>query len=72
MDENSVFVVFSIANEWGAKVINWPNCLFGTKVNNTLELVQNFYWLNYSVLKQLQLILILVHPIHLYLDQHIF
>ena len=72
MDENSVFVVFSIANEWGAKVINWSNCLFGTKVNNTSELVHNFYWLNYSVLKQLQLILILVDPIHLYLDQHIF
>ena len=38
MDENCVFFVFSIVNEWGATLINWPNCLFGTKVNDTLDL----------------------------------
>ena len=37
MDENSVFVVFRIANEWVAIVINWPNYLLGAKVNNTLD-----------------------------------
>ena len=37
MDENSVFAVFSIANEWGAILINCPNYLFSTKVNNTLD-----------------------------------
>ena len=35
MDENSVFVVFSIVNECGNILINCPNCLFGTEVNNT-------------------------------------
>ena len=35
MDENSVFVVFSIVNECGDILINCPNCLFGAKVNNT-------------------------------------
>ena len=34
MDENFVFVVFSIVNECGDMLINCPNCLFGTKVNN--------------------------------------
>ena len=37
MDWNSALVVFNIVNEWGATVINWPNCLSGTKVNNTLD-----------------------------------
>ena len=37
MDWNSVLVVFSIVNEWGEIVINWPNCLLGTKVNNILD-----------------------------------
>ena len=37
MDENSVFVVFNIVNEWGDILINYPNCLFGTKINNTLD-----------------------------------
>ena len=36
MNENSVFVVFSIVNECGNILIYWQNCLFGTKVNNTL------------------------------------
>ena len=33
---NSAFVVFSIVNEWGDILINRPNRLFGTRVNNTL------------------------------------
>ena len=37
MDENSVFVAFSVVNEWGARVIDWPNCFFGTKTNNTFD-----------------------------------
>ena len=37
MDKISVFVVFNIVNECGDILINWPNCLFGTKVNNTLN-----------------------------------
>ena len=37
MDENSVFVAFSVVNKWGARVINWPNCFFGTKTNNTFD-----------------------------------
>ena len=37
MDENSVFVVFSIVNEWGDILINCLNCLAGTKVNSTLD-----------------------------------
>ena len=37
MDWNSALVVFSIVNKWGEIVINWPNCLLGTKVNNTLD-----------------------------------
>ena len=39
MDEKSVFVVFNNVNEWGAIVINWPNFLFGKKVNSTLIIV---------------------------------
>ena len=35
-------------------------------------LLDNCYWLNYKVLKQLQQILILVHIYHLYLDQHLY
>ena len=37
MSENSVFVVFSIVNECGDILINWSNCLFGRKVNNTVD-----------------------------------
>ena len=37
MDVNFVFVIFNIVNEWGAIVVNCPNCLFYTKVNNTLD-----------------------------------
>ena len=48
-----------IVNESGAKVNNWPDFLFGTKVSNTLDLVINCYWVTYNVLKQLQQILIL-------------
>ena len=51
MDWNPALVVFNIVNEWGAIVINWPNCLLGTKVNNTLMLVDDCYWLNYNVVK---------------------
>ena len=34
---NSALVVFSIVNKWDKIVINWPNYLLGTKVNNTLD-----------------------------------
>ena len=37
MDWNSALVVFSIVNKWGELVVNLPNCLLGTKVNNTLD-----------------------------------
>ena len=37
MNENSTLAVFNIAGELGVIVINWPNSLFGTKVNNTLD-----------------------------------
>ena len=37
MDWNSALVVFSIINKWGKAVINWPNCLLGTKVKNALD-----------------------------------
>ena len=37
MNGNSELVVFSIVNEWGEIVINWSNCLLGTKVNNTFD-----------------------------------
>ena len=37
---NSALVVFSIVEKWGETVINWPNCLLSTKVNNTLDA----YW----------------------------
>ena len=37
MDGNSVFVVFSIVNKCGDILISCPNCLFGTKVNNTFD-----------------------------------
>ena len=35
-------------------------------------LADNCYCVNYNVLKQLQEILILAYPLHLYLDQHLF
>ena len=34
-------------------------------------LADNCYWLNYSVPKQLQEILILAHFHHIYIDQHL-
>ena len=75
MDENYIFVVFRVVNEWknewGDILINCPNCLFGTKVINTL-LFDNCYWFNYNVIKKLQKILILGHVFHLYLAQHFF
>ena len=37
MNENSALVVFNIVSEGGVIVINSPNCLFGTKVNNALD-----------------------------------
>ena len=37
MDENFVFVEVSFGNEWGYILINFPDCLFGTKVNNALD-----------------------------------
>ena len=37
-----------------------------------LMLVDNCYLVDYNALKQLQPILILVHLIHLYIDQHLF
>ena len=33
----TVFIVLSIANECGDVLINGPNFLFGTKVNNTFD-----------------------------------
>ena len=32
-----------MANEWCDILINWPNCLFDTKGNNTLDA----YWLKF-------------------------
>ena len=37
IDCNPALVVFSIVNKWGKIEINWPNCLLGTKVNNSLD-----------------------------------
>ena len=37
MNWNSALVVSNIANEWVEIVVNWPNCLLVTKVNNTLD-----------------------------------
>ena len=37
MNENAVFVLFSIVNECGDILINCPNCLFVMKVNNTFD-----------------------------------
>ena len=36
MDEDSVFVVFNIFNV-AFNIVNWPNCLVGTALNNTLD-----------------------------------
>ena len=68
-NENYVFVLFDIVDEWGDIFINLPNYLFGTNMNNTLET----YWLLLlaklqCTLKQLQLILILVPLRRLCLD----
>ena len=37
MKENSAFKVFIIIGEFGSTVINYPNCVFGTNVNKTLD-----------------------------------
>ena len=37
IDKNFVLVVLSIVNECDAIFISCPNCLFGKKVNNTLD-----------------------------------
>ena len=37
MEWNSELVVFSIVNKCDEIVINWPNCLLGKKVSNTLD-----------------------------------
>ena len=60
MDQNSVLVVFNIVNEWGAMVINCPNCWLGTKVWMFIDdfymypilqmFADSFYWLNYDML----------------------
>ena len=36
-EENSALIVFIIVKECGEIFINYPNCLFGTKVNKTFE-----------------------------------
>ena len=36
-EENSALTVFIIVKECGEILINCPNCLFGTKVNETVE-----------------------------------
>ena len=51
MDEDSVFVVFSIVNECDDILINCPNGLFGAKVNNVLMLLGNCYLLNLQCTK---------------------
>ena len=38
MDDDSGFVMFSVVNESGDILNNCQNCLFGAKVNNTLEI----------------------------------
>ena len=35
--ENSVLTVFIIVKECGEKFINYPNSLFGTKLNKTFD-----------------------------------
>ena len=37
MDWHFSHIVFSIVNEWSEIIINWPNCLLGTKLKNTLD-----------------------------------
>ena len=46
MNENSKFSAFNIVNKWDDILISWPNGLFGTKVKNILDTVDNCYWLN--------------------------
>ena len=36
-EENSVLTVFIIVKECGETFINYPNCLFERKVNNTFD-----------------------------------
>ena len=37
MNWNYAFVVVNVVSEWGDIPISWPNCLFGTKLYNTLH-----------------------------------
>ena len=37
MNWNFALVAFIIVNKWVEIVINWRNCLLGTKVDNTLD-----------------------------------
>ena len=48
MDKNSVFVMLNIINECSAILINCPNCLFGTKVNNIFDAC---WWLLFTKLQ---------------------
>ena len=36
-DDNYVFVIFSIVNEWSEIVVNDPNCLFGINIHETVD-----------------------------------
>ena len=72
MDWNAALLVFTIVNKWGAILTNWPNCLSSTKINNTLDVADNCYWIDYNAVKQLQHILIFVQFHHLYLEKHLF
>ena len=36
-EENSVFTVFIIVKACGEILSNYPNCLFGTKLNNAFD-----------------------------------
>ena len=71
-EENSVLTVLIIVKEYGEIFTSSLNCLFETKVNKTFDVCWYHFWLNYSALKQLQQILILVHFVHLYLYRHRF
>ena len=44
MDENSEFVVFNMVNEWSDILINRPNCLFATKVNENSDACWTLLW----------------------------
>ena len=48
IDENCVFIVLRIVNKCVDILIKCPNCLFGTKVNNTFDAYQ---WLLFTRLQ---------------------